>query len=568
MTSIKAYFDRIQGRLFLAFAIAFAGTLTIFFVSALALSDFATQVEERIEELRRRGDLARDLEASVIDQLSAGQEFLLTGAEPARLRFDSLYVATQATRDEFVRLPNLAENELDRLREIREIHTALTREHEQAQAALAAGNRNAALARASTLAPQTLQLRTLIRALAVDELNRFQRASNQLQTDVADRQNMLLVILIITSLIFVAFAYFTLRAIERPLNRLVLAANQFGSGDLQVSVNGRMPDEFRVLAAAFTGMADRFRVVVGETVKTANKISASAADLSSISEEVAASSGEVSTAMVGITSGAEEQAFGIRSVDEALEDMKQRANEIGTSSERVREVSRQIGDLASTRRKDVGRAISMLLDVREVVRTSGAEVNELQRASERISNFVETIGGIARQTNLLALNAAIEAARAGEHGRGFGVVADEVRKLADESARAADEVSATVRHIRKQIDTVVITMERGFASVSNVEEASKGAEQAFEEIVAAVTQVSDAASRVAQSAEENRKAVHSVEENVRAVGATAESHAASAQQVSAAAQEQSAATEELSAASLELLHAAETLKELVSGFRI
>jgi methyl-accepting chemotaxis protein len=86
-----------------------------------------------------------------------------------------------------------------------------------------------------------------------------------------------------------------------------------------------MPDEFRVLAGAFTGMADRIRVVVGETVSTANRIGQSAADLSSISEEVAASSGEVSTAMIGITNGAEEQAFGLRTVDQALERMREGA---------------------------------------------------------------------------------------------------------------------------------------------------------------------------------------------------------------------------------------------------
>ena len=60
-----------------------------------------------------------------------------------------------------------------------------------------------------------------------------------------------------------------------------------------------------------------------------------------------------------------------------------------------------------------------LYEVREIVHASGQEVGELQKASEQITAFVETIQGIARQTNLLALNAAIEAARAGEHGRGF-----------------------------------------------------------------------------------------------------------------------------------------------------
>jgi methyl-accepting chemotaxis protein len=283
---------------------------------------------------------------------------------------------------------------------------------------------------------------------------------------------------------------------------------------------------------------------------------------------VAASSGEVSTAMIGITNGAEEQAFGLGTVDQALEKMRAGAGQIEDSSRRVVELSTQIGDLATAQRQELGSALAMLLELREVVRGSAKEVRSLERASEKISTFVGTIQGVARQTNLLALNAAIEAARAGEHGRGFAVVADEVRKLADGSARAAQEVDATVSQIRDQIDTFIATMDRGFSRVAGVEETSRGAEAAFEEILAAVGQVADAANRVVQSAETNRTAFETVEDAVRNVGAAAESHAASAQEVSAAAEEQSAATQEMSAASVELLMSADRLKELVAGFKV
>src|SRR6185369_6382285 len=221
------------------------------------------------------------------------------------------------------------------------------------------------------------------------------------------------------------------------------------------------PAEFRVLAGAFTGMADRFRTVVSETVSTARKVGASASDLSSISEEVAASSGEVSTAMVGITTGAEEQAAGLRTIDEALTEMRDQAREMESATATMRTLSDQIRELAEGKRREIRRALATLIEVQDVVRSSGREVDELQQFSERITTLVETIQGIARQTNLLALNAAIEAARAGEHGRGFGVVAEEVRKLADGSARAADEVATTMKFIQKQIGKVVETMSVG-----------------------------------------------------------------------------------------------------------
>ncbi|MHB1167682.1 MAG: methyl-accepting chemotaxis protein [Longimicrobiales bacterium] len=566
--SLRANFDRIQGRLFLGLVLTFLGTLTIYIVSMVMLNSFTDEVSDRISTLYSGTQAAAELESTLAAQLAAGQSYLQTGDSTALARFGTLGTQVGEIQRRYAGLEDLTDDQRARLDEIQRQHEQLTQDYRSVQAAFERGETTAALEQAEDVVAAGEGVRLQMRQLGRDEISRADRAADAFREEKERVQNVLLIIFGITSIAMVGFAYLTMRAIETPLNRLVVAANEFGAGNLNVNLNGKMPDEFRVLAGAFSSMADRMRVIVGETVRTANKISASAADLSSISEEVAASSGEVSTAMVGITNGAEEQALGLRGVDEALNTMRARADEIGSAAERVREVGAQIGDVAQMRRQDVGRALAMLLEVREVVRSSGAEVSELQRASERITQFVATIQGIARQTNLLALNAAIEAARAGEHGRGFGVVADEVRKLADESARAADDVATTVKHVRTQIETVVHTMDRGFRRVSGVEETSKEAEAAFEEIVAAVAHVNDAAMRVAEAAGENRRAVQSVDTNVRSVNATAEAHAASAQQVSAAAEEQSAATEELSAASLELLHAAETLKELVSEFQV
>jgi methyl-accepting chemotaxis protein len=360
----------------------------------------------------------------------------------------------------------------------------------------------------------------------------------------------------------------TTRGITEPLARLTAAADRIGEGDLRIDLGEEALREFAALAQAFNTMAQRLRAVVSESIVISEQIAASATEVSGISEQVAASSAEVANAMVEITTGAESQFNGLRHTADALEEMRQRAHEIAVASESVVDLSGRIRDVAAESRGEVSSALRMLLEVREVVQTSAQEVTRLEQASAYIEQFVETITGIARQTNLLTLNAAIEAARAGEHGRGFAVVADEVRKLAEGSASAAREVAHIVDETRGRIRGVVTTIERGSGKVAGVEEVSRSADLALEQILTTVDGVRIAADRVAGTVAHNREAILHVEQALGKVSATAQSHAAGAEEVSAATEQQSAATQELSTTSTQLLHSATRMKELVSGLQV
>src|SRR5947209_7327383 len=231
---------------------------------------------------------------------------------------------------------------------------------------------------------------------------------------------------------------------------------------LVVSARPEVTDPMRL-------MGERLRGIVSEVVGSADKIAASASDLSAVSQELAASSSQVSSAMLEISSGAENQRNELNSTQSALELQRKTTAEMADAASHVARLGEEIRTVADRHRNDIAAAGNTLLDVREVVRTTGAEVTQLAQQSTAIDDFVDLIKRISSQTNLLALNAAIEAARAGEHGRGFAVVAEEVRQLADESSRAAEDVARTTRVIREQVEEVTATMAVGQAKVRGIE---------------------------------------------------------------------------------------------------
>lgn len=407
-----------------------------------------------------------------------------------------------------------------------------------------------------------------VRALGLAQATRSVARAGDLRRQSANRRSALWVLFLASLTIGALTSFWTVRSVDRPLSRLIGAAERFGDGDLRpIDIGSGMPAEIERLGRAMDEMGRRLRGVVMSVVGEASQIGNSASDFSAMSEELAASSGEISTAMVKMAASAEQQVSGMERADGLLVSLREIADANAQASARVAELGDRIQELAARHRADVAAAGKSLLDVREVVRTSAGQVQELARFSEPITTFIDLIKQISSQTNLLALNAAIEAARAGEHGRGFAVVAEEVRRLADSSAIAAEDVAVTVRHIRNQVQQVVGTMEVGSAKVQGIEGVAIAAARALEEIARAVGEVHDAAEAVARDVAASQAIVEQLEARTREVSQSAGEHAASSEEVTAAAEEQTASTEAMAGAAGNLLHGATRLTALMQEFK-
>jgi methyl-accepting chemotaxis protein len=195
-------------------------------------------------------------------------------------------------------------------------------------------------------------------------------------------------------------------------------------------------------------------------------------------------------------------------------------------------------------------------------------ISELAAKSDQIGAIVLTITGIAEQTNLLALNAAIEAARAGDQGRGFAVVAEEVRKLAEDSQRAAKEISDLIGAIQQETTSAVNVVEDGARRTEEGAAVVERTRAAFERIGTSVDDMSARIEQIAAVSQQIAASTNTMQQGISEVAAVAEESSASTEEVSASSEQTSASAQEIAASAQELSSSAEMLNRLVAQFKL
>jgi methyl-accepting chemotaxis protein len=524
-------------------------------------------VNDEMQLLSESQVASNGLIRSIMNEIRAAEQYLLS--------------PTNSARDEFLISGDSAYFYQSQFRQLRGIPT----EDQLAINKIAAGQANievlyslahaladlrqsaAALDMAASARMPTDTLLMELQSLASARSRSATSRATELQEGARQRQLYMGIGFLLVAGLGVLLTATTVRWVSGDLRRLSTAAERFGAGDLRQMAVGALPREIEPLADSMSTMSERLRSLVVAVRTESGNISSSAGDFSAMSEELAASSGEISTAMVKVSTSADQQVRGMEVADQMLDQIKQSSNENLEEATKLDTLGDMVQQLAGQHHTDVSAASQALLDVREFVQGTTEQVNELNRLSESITEFVDLIKQINSQTNLLALNAAIEAARAGEHGRGFAVVADEVRSLADSSASAAEEVTKTVNNIRKQVKEVADTMQVGSDKVRGVETVAEAAAGALDSIAQSVQGIRDSARLVTASAGENRTVVDEMTKRTSEVATAASEHASASEEVSAAAEQQSASTEEMAAAAGDLLQGAHRLAQLVEQFK-
>ncbi|MFD1926858.1 methyl-accepting chemotaxis protein [Sporosarcina siberiensis] len=374
---------------------------------------------------------------------------------------------------------------------------------------------------------------------------------------------------IVAILISILGIRFLLTTIQKPIVALSKNFKLMATGDLTIDpIELKTKDEIGQLGEDFNMMLAQFKLLMTNLHRHIDTVASTSIELSASAEETMYASTQIANSIIDVSEGASDQLESARSSNLIVDEITIGMDHAAESIQKVSELAVSTTDFAKTGTEMMETTMEKMDDIERSTEKTALVVESLHTKSIEIGNIVSIITKIAGQTNLLALNASIEAARAGEHGRGFAVVANEVGNLAASSGTAANNIRQLIEEIQKEVEEAIAAMSTSKKYVAEGLRMVHHSGESFNEITQMVGEVSSQAVEISAISKEITENTHAMKLMVNAVSTMSERAEASSQDIVAAAEEQNATMEEISASSVVLSSMAETLRGMVSVFKI
>ncbi len=375
------------------------------------------------------------------------------------------------------------------------------------------------------------------------------------------------VLVIIACIVAVAIGLFISLNISASMAGIIKRLKKAAEGDLTVHLKTKGKSEFSILSQYIMNVITNMKGLIQQVEGIAMLVKNAAGGVEEISARIEESSQGIEVTLAEIDKGVSLQASDAQDCLTQMDSLSRKIEEIGSSVDQAAsgsEVTKEIVEKSIDTMEALSGKTKATIEITDRVK---ADIEELEKKSRVIGEFVNTINDIAEETNLLSLNASIEAARAGEAGRGFAVVAEAIRKLADGSSQAASEINKVVEEIVNQTKgTVSTAAEAGeivgeqALLVSHTKEDFKKMAECTEQMLISVRKISEDVISIDAQRKDTLDAVSSI-------SAVSEQTATASSEVYNISQKQMDVVEALKKASTELKEKMAELEEALDLFK-
>ena len=390
------------------------------------------------------------------------------------------------------------------------------------------------------------------------------------QTKIEISKDIQLVVILLAIFVVGGALWLILTQILRPLAALTDSFHDIseGAGDLTQQLHAERDDEIGRIVLYFNTFTGKLRTIMRGAQESAAEVAHLAGTLSKASGENSQAVEQVAGSVTNVAGQANAQNGDIQTLADNVTQIAENMAQMLASAKRSAALSADSEEKAADGRNGAERVTAQTNDLREIVMTMDRNVQELTTYAEEINQIIELIKGLSGQTNLLALNAAIEAARAGESGRGFAVVAEEVRKLAENSSLAADDVTAKMESIRRQVHETQAANQELVAALAKITEAVGTVRSSLNDIAASSEESRRAAAEIVRLNQMASEGARSAADASGHVAAAAKQIAGLSEESAAAIEEQSATMEQVVATAEQLSGLSAKMDGLVGKFKV
>ncbi|MCP4760521.1 MAG: PAS domain-containing protein [archaeon] len=296
--------------------------------------------------------------------------------------------------------------------------------------------------------------------------------------------------------------------------------------------------------------------------KSSSELFDAAKETKGLVEQIFEASNDIAVTSQHMASGTVVQSERLQVIVESVNGMIQKSSDIVKKTGELVLIAQKTNNLASSGETQTKEAVTTIETIMNTSAQSLKIMENLGEKSKQIGNIVDVITGIADRTNLLALNASIEAARAGEYGRGFAVVASEVGNLAENSKKAAQEITELIQKIQGDITKSIDSAKDGNSLSIKGKRVVESAADNLGQILEAVENTNLSIDHINEAIQVQNDSINNMMMDINEVSSVAEEASASSEEFSASAEELSIAMGELAAGAEEFGDISETLKKV------